>query len=141
MAVPRDLRELERDYLPRVNGQSSTRAYIALREDEPFGFIQTYVVMGSGDGWWEGETDPGARGIDQFLASADDLGRGLGSAMVAEFVRLVFLDASVSKVQTDPSPNNERAIRSYRKAGFKDAGEVVTPDGPALLMIAHRPKR
>jgi RimJ/RimL family protein N-acetyltransferase len=138
---PRDLRELERDYLPRVHEQSTTRAYIALRNDEPFGFIQSYVVMGSGDGWWEDETDPGARGIDQFLANADDLAHGLGSAMVAEFVRLLFLDAAVSKVQTDPSLDNERAIRSYRKAGFVDARDVVTPDGPALLMIARRPGR
>lgn len=135
---PRSLAELERDYLPRTRADSSTRAYMALRDGEPFGFIQSYVVMGSGDGWWEEETDPGARGIDQFLANADDLGRGLGSAMVAAFVRLLFLDPMVTSVQTDPAPGNLRAIRSYRKAGFTDAGDVLTPDGPAQLMICRR---
>ena len=35
---------------------------------EPIGYAQSYVALGSGDGWWEEETDPGVRGIDQSLA-------------------------------------------------------------------------
>ncbi|HSM07403.1 MAG TPA: hypothetical protein VLA33_00110 [Gemmatimonadota bacterium] len=34
----------------------------------------------------------------------------------------------------DPHPDNARAIRCYEKVGFKRAGEIVTPDGRALLM-------
>jgi RimJ/RimL family protein N-acetyltransferase len=37
------------------------------------------------------------------------------------------------------SPANSRAIRCYEKAGFKKAGVVHTPDGPALLMTIERP--
>jgi RimJ/RimL family protein N-acetyltransferase len=130
--------ELERDYLPIILDESTTRAYIVLLDNEPIGFIQSYVVMGSGDGWWEQETDPGARGIDQFLCNFDQLGQGLGSAMVKAFSDHLFQDPTVTKVQTDPSPHNERAIRSYRRAGFVDVGEVTTPDGLALLMIRKR---
>jgi RimJ/RimL family protein N-acetyltransferase len=86
---PSSLAELAEDFLPKTNDQSGTRGFIALRGGEPIGFIQRYVVMGSGDGWWEDETDPGARGIDQFLAHADQLGQGLGSAMVRAFVALL----------------------------------------------------
>jgi RimJ/RimL family protein N-acetyltransferase len=136
---PGPLSEVESDYLPTTQPGSKTRGYIALQGEEPIGFIQSYVVIGSGDGWWEGEADPGARGIDQFLANADQLGRGLGSAMVRAFVELLFSDPAVTKVQTDPSPDNQRAIRSYRRAGFVATGEVVTPDGPAFLMMASRP--
>lgn len=135
---PGPLSEVESDYLPITEPGSKTRGYIALQGEEPIGFIQSYVVMGSGDGWWEDESDPGARGTDQFLAHADQLGRGLGSAMVRAFVDLCFTDPAVTRVQTDPSPDNERAIRSYRRAGFIDVRKVVTPDGPALLMIANR---
>ena len=131
--------EAERNYLPSTESHSTIRGYIALLDDEPIGFIQSYVVIGSGDGWWEDETDPGARGIDQFLSSSAQLGRGVGSAMVRAFVEKLFLDPSVTKVQTDPSPDNERAIRSYRRAGFVAQREVVTPDGPALLMVRYRP--
>jgi RimJ/RimL family protein N-acetyltransferase len=109
-------------------------------DEEPIGFIQSYVVKDSGDGWWEDEQDPGARGIDQYLAEAGSLGRGLGSSMVRAFVTFLFQDPAVTKVQTDPSPDNERAIRCYRKAGFRDVGVVDTPDGPALLMVVERPQ-
>lgn len=135
---PTTVTELRRDYLRPTLQESSTRAYIAVLEDIPIGFIQSYVVAGSGEGWWQDETDPGARGMDQFLANANQLGRGLGSSMVRAFVEQLFRDPRVTTVQTDPSPQNERAIRCYRRAGFITVGEVVTPDGPALLMRTGR---
>jgi AacA4 family aminoglycoside N(6')-acetyltransferase len=135
---PKTYADVERDYLPSTTGESTTQPYIALLENEPIGFIQSYVVMGSGDGWWEQETDPGARGIDQFLCNSEQLGRGLGRAMVHTFVEQLFQEPMVTKVQTDPSPKNERAIRCYRRAGFVDVGEVNTPDGLALLMVKER---
>jgi len=130
--------EVERHYLPLTAASSTTRGYVALLNEEPIGFIQSYVVMGSGEGWWEQETDPGARGIDQFLSHPEQLGRGIGTTMVTAFVEHLFQDPAVTKVQTDPSPKNERAIRSYRRAGFVAQGEVITPDGPAVLMLRYR---
>jgi RimJ/RimL family protein N-acetyltransferase len=50
----------------------------------------------------------------------------------------LFEDPAVTVVQTDPSPDNTRAIRCYAAAGFEAVGEVVTPDGPALLMRCRR---
>jgi RimJ/RimL family protein N-acetyltransferase len=135
------LEELREDYIAGAVGPNATRAYIAKVGGEPIGFIQCYVVMGSGGGWWEGETDPGARGTDQFLANEAQLGRGVGRAMIRAFVERVFEDASVTVVQTDPSPENERAIRCYTRAGFEPVGVVTTPDGPALLMRWHRAGR
>jgi RimJ/RimL family protein N-acetyltransferase len=137
-SYPRTVEDVEFEYLPVALGRSTTRAYIVLLDDQPIGFIQSYVVLGSGDGWWEQETDAGARGIDQFLCNPDQLNRGLGSAMVASFTDLLLTDPEVTKVQTDPSPENERAIRSYKRAGFQAVGEVNTPDGRALLMIKAR---
>ncbi len=135
---PATLAELENDYFSSAAIASSTRAWIALFGAEPLGFIQSYVALGSGDGWWENETDPGTRGIDQFIADGTRLGQGLGSTMVGAFVERLFADPAVTRIQTDPSPANERAIRCYRRAGFVAQGEVATPDGPALLMLRHR---
>jgi RimJ/RimL family protein N-acetyltransferase len=136
---PQSVIDLEREYFSRAARESSTRAFIALLDGEPLGFIQSYVALGAGAGWWEAETDPGTRGIDQFLADGAQLGRGLGSAMVAAFVGRLFADPAVTRIQTDPSPANERAIRCYRRAGFVAQGEIATPDGRALLMLRHRP--
>ena len=126
------------DFTPLTDAAESTRGYIALLGGEPIGFIQSYVVLGSGDGWWENETDPGARGIDQFLSDATQLNQGIGRAMIRAFVDGLFLDPAVTKVQTDPSPDNTRAIRCYERAGFVAEGEVMTPDGRALLMYRER---
>jgi len=137
-AEPRALADIEDEYLPTIDGTSSTRAFIACLDGQAIGFIQAYVVKGSGDGWWEDETDPGARGIDQFLADAGRLDQGIGTAMIRSFVNRLFEDGEVTKVQTDPCPDNQRATRCYTKAGFKPMGRVVTPDGPALLMVRER---
>lgn len=131
---PSTLEAIREEYLPTLHGRSSTRAFIASLHNTPIGFIQAYVVQGSGGGWWEDEDDPGARGIDQFLADAGRLNQGLGTAMVSAFVQQLLQDPAVSTIQTDPSPRNARAIRCYQKVGFRQVGEVITPDGPALLM-------
>jgi aminoglycoside 6'-N-acetyltransferase Ib len=113
--------------------------YFARLDDQPVGYVQLYRVMGADPDWWTDETDPGARGVDQFLAHEVQLGRGLGSEMVRQFLaRLLEQDPTVTKVQTDPSPQNGRAIRAYEKAGFRKLREVVTPDGPAILMGVTR---
>ena len=66
---------------------------------EPIGYAQSYVALGSGDGWWEEETDPGVRGIDQSLANASQLGKGLGTKLVRALVELLFNDPEVTKIQ------------------------------------------
>jgi RimJ/RimL family protein N-acetyltransferase len=132
------LAEVEQEYGPLTSEHSTTRPYVVLCDGAPIGFIQSYVAMGSGGGWWVDEQDPGMRGIDQFLAHADQLGRGLGTAMVRAFVQFLFVDPAVTRIQTDPTPENRRAIRCYEKAGFRAMGEVDTPDGRALLMVCDR---
>lgn len=126
--------ELREDFL----SGGSTRAFLAHLRGEPVGFVQCYLVMGSGDGWWPDETDPGARGIDLFLANESQLDRGVGRAMVRAFVEHLFSDPAVTVVQIDPSPGNPRAIRCFAAAGFVAVGQVATPDGPAWLMRCRR---
>jgi RimJ/RimL family protein N-acetyltransferase len=132
------LAEVEQEYAPLTGDQLTTRPYVVLGDGAPIGYIQSYVAMGSGDGWWPDERDRGVRGIDQFLAHPEDLGHGLGTTMVRAFLHYLFADPAVTRIQTDPSPRNRRAIRCYEKAGFHAAGEVDTPDGRALLMVCDR---
>ncbi len=130
--------EIEAEYGALINDPAKVQPHIALLDGQPFGYIQSYVAMGSGDGWWEEETDPGVRGIDQSIAGAHQLSRGLGTAMVKAWVAKLFTDPQVTHIQTDPDPRNARAIRCYEKAGFRAVGEVQTPDGTALLMVCKR---
>jgi RimJ/RimL family protein N-acetyltransferase len=132
------LAEVEAEYGAWISDPTQVQPHIALLDGQPFGYIQSYVAMGSGEGWWEDETDPGVRGIDQSIADADQLNRGLGTAMVKAFVARLFADPGVTRIQTDPDPRNARAIRCYEKAGFRAVGQVQTPDGTALLMVCTR---
>lgn len=132
------IEDLRSDYILVAGQASAAQAYIVSVGSRPIGFIQSYVVMGSGGGWWEDERDPGARGIDQFLAKAGQLGQGLGRHMIRAFVSRLFSDPEVSSVQTDPNPKNVRAVQCYKAAGFQSVGPVNTPDGPALLMQCTR---
>lgn len=141
------LAEVACEYLPRLadaatrplDAPAGVQQYLACEAGMPFGFIQAYRVMAhQAEGWWPDETDPCALGIDQYIGDPERLGQGLGSRMVRAFLEFLFADPRVSQVQTDPDPTNARAVACYRKAGFRDAGVVTTPDGPALLMRAHR---
>ena len=131
--------EFRARYLPRVMAEENVTPYIVTMDGRPIGYAQSYVAMGSGDGWWADITDPGVRGIDQFLCEASDLGKGLGTRMVEALVARLFADPSVTRIQTDPDPRNARAIRCYEKAGFRAVGTIVTPDGAALYMVQDRP--
>ena len=91
--------------------------------------------------WWHAPTSLAELKQDYLPAIANESSTRAyiaRTAMVRAFVERIFRDPAVTKVQTDPSPGNERAIRCYRRAGFVDQGEITTPDGPALLMVRHR---
>lgn len=131
------------EYVQQTHGKDLESTVIwqffACLGDVPVGYTQLYRVLGADRDWWQDETDPGARGIDQFLANEAQLGRGLGSAMVRQFlIRTFSEDPTVTKIQTDPAPHNGRAIRAYEKAGFRRVRELITPDGPATLMVVTR---
>lgn len=132
------LDEVREKYLPRVLATEAVTPYIGLLDGRPFAYSQSYVALGCGGGWWEDETDPGVRGIDQSIAEPELLGRGLGTRLVRAMVERLFQDPAVTRVQTDPSPRNGRAIRCYEKAGFKRVRTIVTPDGPAVYMLCER---
>lgn len=144
------LEELREEYLPcltdgktlPLDAPAGLIPYFACEDGVPIGYIQAYRVMAhQQEGWWLEETDPFALGIDQFLCDADRLGKGLGTRMIRAFLEMLFADTRVTQVQTDPDPDNGRAVACYRKAGFRDVGVVHTPDGAALLMRVARAER
>jgi RimJ/RimL family protein N-acetyltransferase len=130
--------ETRSKYLPRLAEDSHVKPYVALDSAGAIGFIQSYVAVRCGNGWWQDETDPAVFGIDLFLAHGERLGQGIGTRMVATFVRKLFEDHAATRVQADPVPGNVRAIRCYEKAGFRTLREIMTPAGHAVLMVMDR---
>ena len=93
--------------------------YIAMLNGEPIEYAQSYVALGSGDGWWEEETDPSTRNRPVTGECITAGRRHLGTKLVRALVELLFNDPEVARSKTDPSPSNLRAIRCYEKAGFE----------------------
>jgi aminoglycoside 6'-N-acetyltransferase len=106
--------------------------------------VWTIVVDGAPAGVVETteELDPDYRhvSLDIFL-SAELHGRGLGAEALRTVLRHLFTEREHHRATIDPAVENERAIRSYTRVGFKPVGIMRraerAPDGrwrDALLM-------
>ena len=110
------LAEVQANYL-----ESDARPFLAFLDGEAFAYIQWYPAGNNG-----------VVGIDQFIAGANSIGRGFGTALVTQFVEFLFADPSIQAVIVDPVPHNARAIRCYEKAGFRF---VEVRDGAYFMRI------
>ena len=72
---------------------------------------------------WAEETDPDYRhaSIDIYLDPSVH-GRGLGTDAVRALARHLFADHGHHRITIDPAADNEAAIRSYTKVGFRPVG-------------------
>lgn len=122
----------------RIAGADDAKPYLACLDGRPFGYIQYYDVAAGRNDWWPDEPGAGVLGIDQFIGDEAKLGKGLGTAMIRQFVEMLMQDPDVKEIRVDPRPDNARAIRCYTKVGFRTVAPITTPDGPALMMILNR---
>ena len=75
--------------------------------------------------------------IDCFVAP-QLIGQGHGSTMVRHYA-LTLLAKGAPAVLIDPDPTNERAVRAYRRAGFRDLGPRPDGDGDMTLVMRFDP--
>ena len=128
---------LREKYLPRISGKDDAKPFIICMNGSPVGYIQYYQAWINKD-WWPDTPKKGSLGIDQFIASEDQLGQGMGREFISRFIQILMTDPSVIEIRVDPHPDNIRAIRCYENLGFVKKGNMITPDGSALLMIYSR---
>ena len=78
--------EARNKLLPRVTGQDPTLAHIASLDGRPFGYVQSYLIMGTPSYAEEIGVSSGV-GMDYFIGEPDLIGRGHGRAMLAAYLR------------------------------------------------------
>jgi aminoglycoside 6'-N-acetyltransferase len=114
----------------------SIEQFIVAASGRPFAYLQCYDPAAWPDNGFGAQPD-GTRGIDQFIGEPDMIEQGHGSAMIRAFIAGV-LRGGAPRVITDPDPENTRAIRAYKKAGFREDRLVDTPNGSAMLMVCGK---
>ena len=125
--------ELKEKMLVRL-AERSVQSFIITKDSVEIGYIQYYDAKKVGERWWPNE-QPGTFGIDVVIGSFSHVGLGLGPAVIKEFITfLKEKEPGITSIIIDPSPDNDRAIKAFAKAGFQPEGPIKTPGGDALLM-------
>jgi RimJ/RimL family protein N-acetyltransferase len=85
---------------------------------------------------------PGTWDLDLFIATEEHRGKGVGQAALAQLRDEVFASTLALAVCVFPSIRNERAVRSYERAGFRWKRIWNDPhSGPSWFMVAERPRQ
>lgn len=114
---------IESKYGPRADGTEPTHVYIILENTNPIGLIQWYLWSDYPAHAAQLGADQRAAGMDLAIGEKGSVGRGIGSAVITEFVRqIIFTASSANAVITDPEQQNSRSLRAFEKAGFTTTG-------------------
>ena len=109
----------------------AVRRFIIAVSDEPVGYFQYYWANKVGGGWWP-NIPPDTAGWDLFLGDKMYLSQGLGKAVAHEATQFLFAEGA-KKIIVDPSPDHVVMRKILEHVGYKDCGEIETPDGVAIL--------
>jgi aminoglycoside 6'-N-acetyltransferase len=120
-------------------GEPQMDQQIASFRARPFGYLQSYPVHA----WPAGaphlaDFPTGTMAIDCFVGPSDMIGQGHGSVMVRLYARHL-LGKGAPQVVIDPDPENERAVRAYRRAGFRDVALRADGEGDMTLVLRFDP--
>ncbi len=137
--APITLDEVAAKMAPRISGEVPARCHIALYDGTPFGYLQSY----RNTDWPEWAAMIGSHGgasIDLHIGDPTFIGRGLGRAMLAAYVRDFvfhhFVDMSEAYIAHEVT--NTAALAASQAAGFRVIGSFVEAGVPMTLLVLHR---
>jgi RimJ/RimL family protein N-acetyltransferase len=124
-------------YAPAIDGDDPTDLYFVLVDEQPAGFLQTYLLRSYPEYATLTQAGDGAAGADIFIADEQLTGKGLGSEVLRRFVDdVVFRNPEVTHCVADPDAENLPSIRAFTKAGFRAVREYDDPgDGKRHVLV------
>jgi aminoglycoside 6'-N-acetyltransferase len=146
--VPADFETVEAEYGACIDGDDPTELFLIEIDGRPVGMIQRYLIADEPE-WWpafDGICEvSNAAGIDYLIGEPAYVGKGLGSAVVAAFSRIVFDWRGVDSIVVTVQQANPASWRILEKAGYRRiySGELRSPDpsdeGPQYVYVLDRP--
>lgn len=106
-------------------------------DGHPFAYVQDYPAHH----WPLPQYAPfpaGTRAVDTFLGDPAFLGQGHAPRYLRQRCGELLAHGATAVV-IDPSPDNERAVRAYRRAGFAPRGIAPCEDGDPVLVMEFDP--
>jgi len=113
------------------------RMQLVLFDAEPIAYVQDYDIHAWSDHHFA-YLPVGSRGIDTFIGSSDQMGKGHGTHYLNRLIKQLFAER-VPALGIDPEPENTRARQVYRKIGFAEDGESASEWGDVVLMSLRNP--
>ena len=137
--TPLSLEDAYARLMPRIRGEDDCLAHVASLDGRPFGYAQCYRIMDSPEYAREIGAADGV-GMDYFIGEPDLIGRGLGQAMLAAYLREVLFPSF---------PDQRRCIVCYETGnlasgavlaslGFRREKDLVEGGVPSTMMILER---
>ena len=110
---------IDADWEQEISDQSPVSYFLIGEENgRPVGAMQVIDPHLEHTHYW-GEIEPNLRALDIWLGPADALGRGIGTAMMAQAIDACFADPVVTAIVIDPLASNGEAHRFYQRLGFR----------------------
>lgn len=138
-----DPQAVEADYGPVVDGTEPAEVFIAWQETLPFGLIQRYRFDAYPE-WIAAmahimDIPEGALSFDYFIGPPEMLGQGMGTRMIAQFVRDTWAEIPAANCIIVPAnASNRGSWRALELAGFKRAASGdLAPDNPIDDPLHH----
>jgi aminoglycoside 6'-N-acetyltransferase len=128
---------LEEHFGASIDGDEPTEVFIASLSGQPFALIQRYRIDSYAE--YEAElapvlvVEPGTWSFDYLIGPPECRGRGLGIALLSQFLHMTMHDyASATTVLIPVHAENQASWRTLERAGFVKVAEgEITPDNPA----------
>jgi len=132
--------ETELDYIrDMIEGRDTTEPFIFQIDGSDAGYIQVWHVKDQqgpdvvADYPWVVLLPQEAVGVDLSIADGAELSRGHGTKVLQAFVARLRRHG-YKRILIDPDPANQRAVKAYRKAGFREMQDLLGRTGDSLLM-------
>ncbi|SPF01868.1 GNAT family N-acetyltransferase [Streptomyces sp. MA5143a] len=121
--------EQVREIYAHLDTLDTHHAFLALRDGEPVGLLQTYEPDADRVGECY-DVEPGDIGVHVLLAPAgrDGARPGWSASVLAVFSAFVLVGLDRRRVVVDPDVRNEKAIARFLRQGFERGPVVVLPE-------------